>query len=102
MDPINFTLPQYASKANNSIAYVTETRHAFSLGETVLVAAVFIFITYWVIRVRRNKEYYEHWKNPEGREVNLYKKINLLFYLFIGIVIIGGCLQIVLTKMYGG
>lgn len=73
------------------------TTHAISIPEIVLIVGTFIFLTYWLIRVRRDKEKYTRWTNPAGREINLYKLINILFYTFISIVIIGGIIQIIIS-----
>lgn len=78
---------------------VTYTHHAISPIEIILILAGFIFISYWLVKVTRNKEYYEHWKNPSGNEVNLYKKVRILFYLYVGIVILSSCVQIYLSSM---
>ena len=95
---INISVPQYRDMP---IQYVTETHHAISFGEIVFVAALFIFMAYWLIKVSRNKEYYEHWKNPNGREVNLYKKVRLLFWLYTAAVIILGLIQSYLSMRVG-
>jgi len=80
------------------IQYTTTTVHAISPIEIILVAAGFIFLSYWLIRVRKNKEQYTNWTNPNGRVVNLYKIVNITFYAFIGVVILGGILQILLSR----
>ena len=71
--------------------------HAINTGEIILISAVFIFLAYWYIRVTKNKEYYEAWTNPNGTTINLYKKIRWLFWIYVGIVIILGTLQILLV-----
>lgn len=83
---------------NIPIQYVTETRHAISFGEIAIAIAGFIFLAYWLVRVSKNKEYYTVWKNPNGKIINLYKTIKLLFYGYTAIIIILGLLQIYLTK----
>jgi hypothetical protein len=103
MVPINITgnfsnlnVPQYRDMP---IQYTTTAVHAISPFEIILIASIFIFLSYWLVRVTRNKEYYEHWKNPNGNEINLYKKVRLLFYLYVGIVILTSCLQIYLSSL---
>lgn len=79
------------------IQYVTESHHAISFGEIFIILALFIFLAYWLIRVSRNREYYTHWKNPNGKEINLYNKVRLFFWLYTAVVIIAGLLQAYLT-----
>ena len=100
MEPtsLSFNITQVQPFRDLPIQYTTTTVHAISPIEIILVAAGFIFLSYWLIKVRRNKEHYSKWMNPSGREVNLYKIINITFYAFIGVVILGGILQILLSR----
>lgn len=97
---LNYTatqlVPQYRDMP---IQYTTQTIHAISPLEIIIILAGFIFLAYWLVRVTRNKEYYEQWKNPNGNEINLYKKVRLFFYLYVGIVILTSCLQIYFSSL---
>lgn len=100
VSPFNFTIAPHEYR-DVGIQYVTETHHAISLGEIIFVVSVFLFLAYWLIKVSRNKEYYEHWKNPNGNEVNLYKKVRLFFWLYTGAVIILGLIQSYISLTMG-
>jgi len=95
---LTIDIPRYR---DDGIQYVTETHHAISFGEVAIVTMGFIFLAYWLIKVTRNKEYYMHWKNPNGREVNLYKVVRIMFYAYTATVIILGSAQIYLSSMVG-
>ena len=94
----NITIPQYRDMP---IQYVTETRHGISMFEIVLVVAIFVFLAYWLVRVSKDKEQYTAWKNPNGTEINLYKKVRLFFWLYTAAVIILGLLQSYLSMRVG-
>jgi len=101
MDPTNFgnlSVIKTPIYSEIPVQYTTTTIHAISPFEIILVLVGFIFLSYWLIKVRRDKEKYSKWINPNGREVNLYKIINITFYVFISVVIIGGILQILLSR----
>jgi hypothetical protein len=71
--------------------------HAINTGEIILISAVFIFLAYWYIRVTKNRVQYESWTNPNGTTINLYKKIRWLFWMYVGVVVVLGTLQILLV-----
>jgi hypothetical protein len=76
---------------------VVTQAHAINTGEIILISAVFIFLAYWYIRVTKNRVQYESWTNPNGTTINLYKKIRWLFWMYVGVVVVLGTLQILLV-----
>jgi len=96
----NMTIPLTGYR-DNGIEYVTIAKHTIGLGEVILAIIGFIFLSYWLIRVSKNKELYTHWKNPNGREINLYSKVRLFFWLYTGVVILTAILQILFTNGRG-
>jgi len=94
-ESLNINLTNIDPSIFESREVITQV-HAINTGEIILISAVFIFLAYWYIRVTKNKEQYESWTNPNGTTLNLYKKVRGLFWIYVGIVIILGILQILL------
>lgn len=93
-DTFNFTIP----KTSHVTEYVTREQHLFGTTEILIIAGIFIFLSYWHVKVTQNKERYEHWINPSGREVNLYKIMRRVFWAYVTIVIIFGLLAILIAQ----
>jgi hypothetical protein len=74
------------------------TTHLFNIPEILLIFAIFTFLAYWYIRVSKSPEEYKAWKNPNGREVNLYRLIRWIFWIYVVMVIILCGIQIVLAR----
>lgn len=98
----NFTFTENISAPPYNARTYNITKHAVSGGEIFLIIAIFIFLAYWYIRVSKDKEYYTKWKNPNGREINLYKKVRLIFWLYTAIVVILSIIQIIYTNRLVG
>lgn len=92
----NFTLP--IPGRDSTINYTTQTVHAISLPEVLIVAAGFIFLAYWYIKVSKDQEKYKHWINPNGHEVNLYKIIRWGLFIYTGVIMLLGIIQILLAR----
>lgn len=84
-----------------SIQEVTVTTHAISPTEASLAFLVFVFLAYWYVRVTKNPGLYKEWKNPNGRVINLYQKVRMFFYIYVGLVIVLGIVQILLFRPPG-
>jgi len=95
--PGNLSLILTNSK-EQSVTYVTNTVHAVSPFEIVMAAVGFIILAYWLVKVTKNKEFYEKWINPNGNQVNLYKIIRILFYAYVAVVILAGVAQILIMR----
>lgn len=68
--------------------YVVTQQHFFSVGEIMLILGLFAILTFWYIEVSKNREKYEHWKNPRGKEKNLYLIVRILFRAYVILVIL--------------
>ena len=95
---MNYSYMQNVTPENTIQEYVMETHHAIGLDEIVMAAAGFIFLSYWLIRVTKEKEYYSKWINPSGNEINLYKKVRVMFYIYTATIIVLGLVQIYLNN----
>ena len=93
-ETLNFTIPQYV---NNPRIY-TYTTHLFDISDIVVIIAIFVFLAYWYIIVTKDKEKFRQWTNPRGHVINLYKIIRICFWAYVGVVIIFGGIQILLTR----
>ena len=97
-DTLNITLPQnFFIPRNNTIQYVTHTYHLISIPQIIMIFIIFVFLSYWYIRVNNNKEEYQHWMNPNNTEVDLYKIIRICFWAYTGIIIIFGIISILMV-----
>lgn len=98
MELNNFTMytPQQYTEGGMKVTYVEHTVHAISLPEIVLAIGGYIILIYFWIMVNKDKEGYSHWKNPNGREVNLYKILKRMMIWYPIVVIILATLQIYL------
>jgi len=92
--PTNFTVPW----RDSTVQYTTETVHAISMPEVLIAAVGFIFLAYWYIKVSKDREHYEHWINPNGHEVNLYKIIRWGLFIYTGVIMVLGIIQILLVR----
>lgn len=87
----NYTAPARATE------YVTYTYHAISFTDIfVAVGGYVILCAYW-IKVNKNKEYWQKWINPSGREVNVYKTLRIMMLVYPLMVVLLGILQIYLA-----
>lgn len=84
-----FTMPA----RNSTVTYVDVPMHAISPTEIFIILSLFVLLSYWYIKVHRDKEKYSAWKNPNGRIINLYYKVKLFFWLYVAIIIILGLIQ---------
>lgn len=73
---------------------VTTQERVMTLPSIILISALFIFLAYWYIRVSKDKEHYKNWTNPNGKIVNLYKVVRIIFWGFVGVVIVFGLIAI--------
>lgn len=96
---MNYTTPQITEIGVSRVIIVEKTVHAISLGEVVAAIGGYAILVYYWILVNRNKEYYEHWKNPNGREVNLFKIIRNMMIWYPIVIIICAALQIYLSMI---
>ena len=78
---------------NSTITYVDVPMHAISPTEIIIILSIFVFLSYWYIKVHKDKEKYSAWTNPNGRTINLYKKVKIFFWLYVAVVIILGLIQ---------
>lgn len=99
MEPIqlNITTPGLVNTGAEKVIYVEHTVHAISLGEVVAAIGGYAILVYYWILVNRDKVGYSHWKNPKGREVNLFKIIQRLMIWYPIVIIILAALQIYLN-----
>jgi hypothetical protein len=86
----NFTVPK-----DNSV-YVVQ--HLFSVSDIILIGGMFIALAWLYILVSKNREKYEHWINPRGKEINLYKIVRRGFWIYTIMVIILGTIEILMAK----
>lgn len=73
---------------------VTTQQRVIGVGNMILVIALFIFLAYWYVVVNKNKEKYQNWTNPNGKVINLYKIVRIVFWGYVGVVIVFGLLAI--------
>lgn len=77
--------------------YVTYQVHAISPVEIFIAVAGFALLSYYWIKVNKDKTHYEQWTNPKGRVVNLYKILKILMIIYPILVVALGFLQIYLS-----
>jgi len=87
---INLTIP---TQTRPPVEYVNVTTHAINPYEIILILGMFATLSYLYVMVRKDKEKYSAWKNPNGRTINLYKQVKIFFWLYVAIVIILGAVQ---------
>jgi hypothetical protein len=97
LNATSFYVPTSVVEGGQEVIYVDQTMHAISLSDTLLAVGGYIVLSYFWIKVNQNKPYYEKWINPNGKEINLVKRIRLMMIIYPIVVVILGLLQIYLT-----
>lgn len=77
--------------------YVTYTYHAIGTMDIVFAVGGYVVLCYYWIKINKNKEYWQKWVNPSGREVNVFKTIRILMFVYPIMVVILGILQIMMA-----
>jgi hypothetical protein len=96
-DTLNITFNITNAYLPREPQYIITQQHLFGATEIFFILGLFVLISYWYIRVTKNKAQFEKWVNPNGREVNLYKIIRRIFWAYVVTVIIFGALEILLA-----
>ena len=94
----NFTLTPDMMIGPGQKGYYTYTKHLFELSDILFIVAIFAALAYGYIVVSKDREKYEHWMNPRGREVNLYKIVRRAFWMYTVMVIVLSIIQILMVK----
>ena len=104
VDNLTFNLTTLNAPINprfQAAGYTMVKHNAIALPEIVLMVGIFIFLAYWYVRVTKNREQYTSWTNPNGRIINLYKKVRLIFWVYTVGMIILSIIQIILSSRIG-
>jgi hypothetical protein len=86
----NLTMPR--REVYHEVTYTQQ--RLFNMPEIVIISGLFILLSYWYIKVTKNKELYERWVNPNGKEINLYKIVRRIFWAYVATIIVMGGLTI--------
>lgn len=88
----NLTVPNKYDKI-----YVESQQHLFGTADIILIGGMFIALAYLYVMVTKNREKYERWTNPRGKEVNLYKIVRRAFWIYVVMVIVLGTIEIIIA-----
>jgi len=92
----NFTIRDVNTSMFEKEVIITQER-LINIPSMILIIGLFIFLAYWYVKVNKNKEHYKNWTNPNGNKVNLFKLIRIIFWSYVGIIIVLGTISILLT-----